>query len=183
MHLILISIAVIVAIYGVISWIASKPRGAVTPLANDGAVTVGIHDGARVTGFMTSLYTVGAAYPNGERFLLVKQGSGADNYYAPITSVLDVPIGTCTDDPAAITDPVNIQFLLGNDRTARMVAAGVIAAGKFVVTNGDGTVKQFDQTTAGIFWCVGVALTTTTTAGDLVEVAPGLMPLGVDVIT
>lgn len=164
-----------VAIMLLASWFNSRPRTKTKALANDGALTVGVHAGSRITCYHESA-------PVTTRFLLVTQGVGGDNYVKTPASVLDIPRGVCTDEPAATTDPVNIQGLLGCDQTVKMVAAGAIAAGAPVVTNGDGKVKALPNV-AGMYWCVGFAVTTSTTSGDLIEVQPSLFPLGVDVIT
>ncbi len=168
-------ILLFVALMLLASWFNSRPRTKVKSLANDGALTVGVHAGSRITCYHESA-------PVSTRFLLVTQGVGGDNYVKTPASVLDVPLGVCTDEPAATTDPINIQGLLGADQTVRMVAAGAIAAGTPVVTNGDGKIKALPSV-AGLYWCVGFARTTATTSGDLVEVMPALFPLGVDVIT
>lgn len=156
------------------AWITSRPRGRqFTPLANDGALTWGIHHGARKT------YLADAAIAT--RYMLVKAGSD-DNHMAIVSSVLDIPLGICTDEPADTVSPVNVQLLNGADRTVPMTAAGAITAGQPVVTNGDGYVKALPST-AGMYWCVGFAVTTATTLGDLVEVQPALFPIGVNVLT
>jgi hypothetical protein len=157
------------------SWFNSRPRAKTKSLANDGALTVGVHAGSRITCYHESA-------PVTTRFLLVTQGVGGDNYVKTPSSVLDVPLGVCTDEPAATTDPVNIQGLLGADQTVKMVAAGAIAAGVPVITNGDGKIKAVPNV-AGLYWCVGFSRTSATTSGDLVEVMPSLFPIGVDVIT
>lgn len=155
-------------------WLQSLFRPHREFLANDGALTVGVHAGARLSGFHDGA-------PITVRYLLAKQGN-ADNHYATITSTIDIPVAVCEDEPAATTDPVNFQHLLGADRTVRMVAAGAIAAGAFVVSNGDGKIKTLPAT-AGSYWCVGQAKTTAVNSGDLVEVAPTLMQLSVAQIT
>lgn len=143
-------------------------------LANDGALTVGIHAGGRVSGYCDSA-------PTTTRFLAMKQGN-ADNHYTVVTSVLDMPVAICTDEPAATTDQVNFQLLNANDSTVRMVAAGAIAAGAPVVTNGDGTVKALPAT-AGVYWQLGVAVTSAVLVGDLIEVQPCIQQIGVSLIT
>lgn len=142
-------------------------------LANDGGLTVGEHKGGRVTGYHDSA-------PVTTRFLLVKQGS-ADNHYATISSIADIPAAVCTDEPAATTDPVNFQFLNSAGKTQRMVASGAIAAGSLVVSNGDGKVKALPAV-AGVYWGVGYALTTAAD-GDLLEVDPCRVQVGVSFVT
>ena len=142
-------------------------------LANDGALTVGIHSGGRISGYSDAIVTT--------RFLLVKQGS-ADNHWTPVTSVLDMPVGVLLDEPAAITDQITVQLLNANDGTIKMVANGAIPAGALVVTAGDGTVKAVPST-VGVYWNVGVAVTTAVNNGDLVEVQPCVQQIGVALIT
>ena len=63
-----------------------------------------------------------------------------------------------------------------------MVANGAIPAGALVVTAGDGTVKAVPST-VGVYWNVGVAVTTAVNNGDLVEVQPCVQQIGVALIT
>lgn len=144
-------------------------------LANDNPVSIGIHQGGQVTGYLTDA-------PVTQRYSLVTQGASGDNTYKVCTSIADIPAGVCTDEPAATTDPVNIQLLNSAGKTTRMVAAGVIAAGNLVVTNGDGKVKALPAV-AGVYWGVGRAVTSATTSGDLVEVDPILQQVGVSFVT
>jgi hypothetical protein len=137
--------------------LASKWRA----LENDGALTVGIHEDGRLSGYHDSA-------PQTVRFLLAIQGS-ADNHYAIPTTLLQMPVAVCIDEPAETTDIVGFRTLLNAGETQRMVAAGAIAAGAVVVTNGDGYVKTLPDV-AGVYWQVGVAITTATTSGDQLEV-------------
>jgi hypothetical protein len=164
---------VLVAAVGFVAW-TSRPRGKTHALANDGALTVGVHAGARITGYHESA-------PVSTRFLLATKGTGDNNFRTP-TSVLDIPIAVCTDEPLATTDIVNFQGLCGADQTVKMVAAGAIPDGVPVVTNGDGKIRVLPSV-AGMYWCVGYSATTATADGELVEVYPALFTLGVDVIT
>jgi hypothetical protein len=150
---------------------STVPRDA---LANDGALTVGIHQQGQVTGLHEGA-------PITQRFLLVKQGT-ADFQYATITSIAEMPVAVCTDEPAATTDPVNFQFLNSAGKTTRMVAAAAIAAGSIVVTNGDGRIRAMPAV-AGVYWGVGVALTTASNADELVEVDPRSGQVGVSFVT
>lgn len=143
-------------------------------LANDNPLTVGEHKGSRITGYMASA-------PTTVRFMLVKKGVG-DDQYTICTSIADMPVAVCTDEPASTTDPVNFQWLNGCDKTQRMVAAGAINDGDIVVTNGDGYVKSLPNV-AGVYWQVGVACTSAASLGDLVEVAPNLGQVGVSFVT
>ena len=154
-------------------WLAARPRGAM-PLANDGALTVGEHQGGRLTGYRSDA-------PTTVRFQLVKQGA-TDNTFTVPTSIADLPVGVCYDEANAITDPVHIQMFDSAGRTIKMVAAGAIAAGSIVVTNGDGRVRQL-PTTAGIYYAVGRAVTTAVLANDLLEVDAALQQWGVSIVT
>jgi len=155
-------------------WINARPRGTV-PMANDGALTVGEHQGGRITGYHQDA-------PVTVRFLLVKQNASADNYFNTPTSVADLPIGVCYDEPAAVTDPVEIHLLGGADKTLKMRAAAAINAGQVVCTNGDGYVRALPAV-AGVYYSVGVAVTSALVAGDFIEVQPGLQQWGVSIVT
>lgn len=143
-------------------------------LANDNPVTIGIHELGQVTGTLDSA-------PLTTRFMLVKQGA-ADNAYTIITSIADIPMAVCTDEPAATTDFVNFQMLNSAGKTTRMVAGAAIPAGSLVVSNGDGRIKALPNV-AGVYWGVGVALTTANALGDLVEVDPIRVQYGVSFVT
>lgn len=166
------------------AWIAGRPRGRqLLTLANDGPISVGEHEGAKLTGYIQNINSA-TGYTYNQRFLLVKQTrDGTDNHYSLITSVLDQPVGVLYDDPAATTDIVNIRGLGGAGSTRRMIAAGAITAGDIVVSNGDGTVKTSVGLASGVYWAVGVAVTTTSALGDLVEVQPFLSQFGVNLLT
>ena len=152
-----------------------------TPLANDGASTVGIHQGGKRAGYYDGTVPIVPPTTGSSRFLLMVQGTG-DNHYNLPTSVLQMPIAVCNDEPGSATETYPFQHLLGTESTIRMQANGVIAAGQLVVTAGNGQVQPLG-TTPGVYWCVGVAMTSTTAAGDLLEVQPTLFPAGVNVIT
>jgi hypothetical protein len=147
-------------------------------LANDGAITAGRHLGGLINGYHDSA-------PVTTRYLLVTQGTAGlgDNHYKLPASVSDMPIAVCQDEPAATTDPVSFKTLLNAAETQLMVAAGAIAAGSLVLTNGDGKVKTAVGAAHGLYWCVGVALTSTVNNNDNVEVASSLFPLGVTIVT
>lgn len=166
---------VLLALFGLLATGALKlwGRRKLVSLGNDNYGSVGVHEGGRKT------YLADAAIST--RFLLVKAGSDLD-HVAVIDSVLDIPLGVCNDEPVDTTSPVTVQCLLGADTTVRMVAAHAITIGQPVVTHGDGKVEALG-TTAGMFWCVGYALTAATADGDVIEVQPTLAPIGVNVLT
>jgi hypothetical protein len=160
--------------FGLVETLALGWRRGLRAFSNDNPLTVGEHVGGRIARYHDNA-------PVTTRFLLVKHGSD-DNHVATITSEIDIPMGVCTDEPAATDDPVNVTSLLDADKTQRMVAAGAITTGQPVVTNGDGKVKALPGV-AGMYWCVGYALSATTADGQLLEVQTCLFPIGVDVIT
>ncbi len=143
-------------------------------LANDGALTVGVHQQGKITGTLSSA-------PLTTRFLLCKQGA-SDFVFTIITSIADIPMAVCNDEPAATTDPINFQLLNSAGQTLRMVAAAAIPAGSIVVTNGDGYIKALPAV-AGVYWGVGLAVTTAVSLGDLVEVDPIRGQVGVSFVT
>lgn len=167
-----------VVLLGFLAWaiITSKPAGALFALANDGAITAGRHKGGLINGYHDSA-------PVTTRYLLVTQGVSGDNHYKLPATVLDMPLAVCQDEPALTTDPVSFKTLTNAAETHLMVSAGVISAGTPIVTNGDGKVKSMSGLGAGIYWCVGFAITSAVNSGDQLEVASALFPIGVDVIT
>ena len=151
------------------------------PLANDGTSTVGIHAGGRRAGYYDGTVPIVPPTTGSNRFLLMVQGTGDSHYNLP-TSATQMPIAVCNDEPGSASETYNFQHLLGTDSTVRMQASGVISAGQLVVTAGNGQVQALGST-PGVYWCVGVAMTSTTAAGDLLEVMPTLFAAGVNVIT
>lgn len=158
------------------AYITSKPWGKTFALGNDGALTAGRHKGGLINGYHNSA-------PVTVRYLLVTQGVGGDNQYKLPATANDMPIAVCQDEPALTTDPVSFKTLLNAGETHLMVAAGAIAAGALVVTNGDGKVKTTALLAHGQYWCVGVALTSATTSGDQLEVASCLQPIVIANVT
>lgn len=144
-------------------------------LANDNPLTVGEHEEGRLTGYVDSA-------PTTVRFMLMKQALTGDNHYTICTSIADMPMGVCYDEPAANTDPVSIRLFNSAGQTLKMVAAAAIPAGSLVVTNGDGYVKALPAA-AGVYWGVGVAVTTANALGDLVEIDPSRDQIGVSFVT
>lgn len=98
------------------------------------------------------------------RHLLYK--AGTDDNHAAVCDASSAPIGTI-DDEVATADitamPVTLN-LLGRGATKRMVANGAVIPGQAVYAAASGKVGV-----SGIYH-VGIALTTTTTDGDIVEV-------------
>jgi hypothetical protein len=90
------------------------------------------------------------------------------------TSATDNIIGVCLDAPdttnaaGGLEDPLQV-ILLNSSGTIFMVASGVIAAGAFVQSNGDGAVATW--ATSGAY-CIGRTINASTAAGDILEVIP-----------
>jgi hypothetical protein len=84
----------------------------------------------------------------------------------------ELPIGVVTDEAAAAEDPVNVQ-LLGGNSTVLIGAAAPISAGTFVIGAANGKIIPLPAT-AGTHRVVGIALTSATLAGEMVEVLTGL---------
>ncbi len=99
--------------------------------------------------------------------LLVKFGStpttGVD-----VCGAANRPAGVTDESTYASGDNVTV-LLLSSDMTRKMVASGAITAGGAVYTDAGGKV-QATPTTAGVYYRVGVALTTTASDGQFLEV-------------
>jgi hypothetical protein len=87
-------------------------------------------------------------------------------------AVGELPIGVVTDEAEAAEDPVNVQ-LLGGGATALISAADPISSGTFVVGTTNGKIIPLPSA-SGTYRVVGIALTTATVAGEMVEVLTGL---------
>ena len=108
-------------------------------------------------------------YPAG-RYALVKLT--ANNTVDVSAADTDLCIGIMQDNQDSVDyptggDPVNIR-LFNAPGTALVVAAGVIAAGAEVCSNGDGAVKAW--LTGGSRPIIGQALISAGAAGDLIEI-------------
>jgi hypothetical protein len=154
MNILLIGLILSVVILGLVSWIASRPRGRqMTALAN---VAEGTYDGSR---------TFAAAATIGAPFLIAKLGAvGA----ADICGAADVPFGVFQDDVASGA-PVAVEFL-GKGRSKLMVASALITAGDLVSPAAAGKVRKLPTTPGGTYWVIGQAMSTQATDGQLVEV-------------
>ncbi len=104
-----------------------------------------------------------------ERFLLGKIGSAPDR--VNICGVADTPIGTITDEAAAIGDIVNVALLGSAPRTMRMVASAAIVQGALLEPAANGRV-QTSTLSVGTHQVVGRALDTAAAAGEVIEVDP-----------
>ncbi|MDR1456449.1 MAG: DUF2190 family protein [Puniceicoccales bacterium] len=84
----------------------------------------------------------------------------------------ELPIGVVTDEAEAADDPINVQ-LLGSGSTVLISAADPISSGTFVVGTANGKIIPLPSE-SGTYRVVGIALTTATMAGEVVEVLTGL---------
>lgn len=103
------------------------------------------------------------------RYLLVAQGTDG-NHFA-VCGVADIPIGVCTDEPAAAEDPADIAFLNATNKTVRMVASEAITKDEAVFTAASGKVQD-EPATAGTYYLVGYARSAAAADGDVIEVEP-----------
>ncbi len=97
--------------------------------------------------------------------------SGSDTAHVAVCGASSVPLGVIADEASAAGDEVAVQLLGSSASTLVMVAAGAIAAGAPVYTAASGRVSALSAT-AGTYYCVGVALTAASAAGDAIEVDP-----------
>ena len=111
---------------------------------------------------------------------LLKEGATPGSTVAIIAAVTDKPAFIALDGADAIGDPVTCGLLNATNVTRKMIAAGAIAAGSAVFSNGDGTVTGV-PVAAGEYWEVGQARSSATGAGDILEVEP-CVPCRVQVI-
>lgn len=129
----------------------------VLDLANQG-------DGA--LGAETGRFTLFAEATIATRYLLVKKGSG-DNEFTT-NGATDRPIGVCEDEPAA-GDPASIHgFGLGGG-SMTVVASKAIAVGDECFTAAGGKVSD-----AAAGYSVGFALTAAAADGERLQIAPNL---------
>lgn len=86
------------------------------------------------------------------RYLLVKVGSDAD--HIAVCTAADLPVGVCTDQPAAAEDPVNVTLLGISRGTVKMMCATAIAAQTDVYAAAAGFVTAIPGS-AGTYYRVG----------------------------
>ncbi|HZZ19159.1 MAG TPA: DUF2190 family protein [Opitutaceae bacterium] len=104
------------------------------------------------------------------RFLLAKQGS--DSLHIATTALAsDQPLGINYDSADAIGDLVVVELLGAAKGTKRATCSGAITAGQDIYTDVNGQV-QAEPVAAGAYWLIGRAVTTTVSAGDIVEFSP-----------
>ncbi|HNX04680.1 MAG TPA: DUF2190 family protein [Opitutales bacterium] len=97
--------------------------------------------------------------------------NGSDASHIALCGASNVPLGIIADEASAAGEDVAVLLLGSSGTTLGMVAAGAINAGSLVYTAANGRVSALSAT-AGTYYCVGVALTAATTAGDSIEVDP-----------
>jgi hypothetical protein len=154
MNTLLVILALVTAIFGLCSWIASRPRGhQFRPLAN---VAEGTYDGSRTFNAESALTT-----PH----LLVTLGAAVGG--ADICGASDQPMGFAQDS-AAQNDGVAVEFL-GRGRTKLGVASAAITLGDRLVPAAAGKVRKL-PTEPGTYWIIGDAHSTQGTANQLVEI-------------
>jgi hypothetical protein len=103
------------------------------------------------------------------RYLLGTVGS--DSVHVAINGANTVPFGVIADEAAASGEEVSVELLGAASTTTRMVASAAIAIGSLVYTAASGRVSTLSAT-SGTYYCVGVALSAASAAGDVIEVDP-----------
>lgn len=97
--------------------------------------------------------------------------TGSDASHVAICGASNVPLGVIADEAAAAGEDVAVQLLGSSASTLSMVAAGAVTAGSLVYTAANGRVSALSAT-SGTYYCVGVALSPASAAGDSIEVDP-----------
>jgi len=103
------------------------------------------------------------------RYLLGTTGSDAQ--HVAVGGASTIPIGVIADEASSAGDEVAVELLGASNSTVRMVASAAITAGSLVYTAASGKVSALSST-AGTYYCVGVALTAASSSGDVIEVDP-----------
>ncbi|MBN1404459.1 MAG: DUF2190 family protein [Opitutales bacterium] len=103
------------------------------------------------------------------RFLLGRVGS--DEEHVAICGASNVPFGIIDDSASGAEEDVAVQLLGCAGSTVRMLSAGAVPAGSLVYTAANGRVSTLSAT-AGIYYCVGMALISASGADELIEVDP-----------
>lgn len=151
-------ILALVAIALLVSYIASRPRGAkFTPLANV------------AEGFIPPVKTYLADTAVGTRYLLAKPGT--DENHVGICGVNDIPKGIFTDEAEAAEDSVAVALFGMHKDGALGIASAAIAVDAFVVPAANGQLRTLPATT-GTYYIVGRCTKAAANAGDKVEFVP-----------
>ena len=146
--------AIIIALMGLVNGLRRRPK--TVQFAN---ISGGTHDGS---------YTKKTDAAVSTRYLLGKVGSDVDHIAACGAS--EIPVGVITDEASAAEELVAVELLGVTKRTLRMVASEAIDAGEHVYTAASGKVQDLPAG-AGTYYEVGLALTSASADGDLIEVA------------
>jgi hypothetical protein len=160
---------VVLAVLGFKTVWTSRPRGrGLHGFANEKSQSCGVKPGNHRSGYVTAAGT--------HLYYLYGQGA-TDDTYTLIAANTTKPVGVVTDYPGSTTRVYAFDGLLGADRTVLMVASATVSAGALVYSYGDGTVRTLTVSgggSAGTYWCVGMAMTTSDSGGGIIEVAPTL---------
>jgi hypothetical protein len=126
------------------------------------------------TYFANSAQTLATTAPWTYRYSVVIFGT--DQFHCAVGQAAgEVVLGICWDLPDLPQDPVQVAICDAIQGTSLVVATGVIAAGTFLKSNGDGTVIALGAT--GATTCmIGTALTASTATGDYIECSLALAP-------
>jgi hypothetical protein len=144
MNALLIIAITLVAIFALVAFVASRPRGhQLTPLAN--SITSGTHSGD-----MQIVLEEAVA----RRHLMLKKGA-ADNG-ALICTAADKPM-CLAEDQGAIADNIAMHRLGMGGRTALGVASGAIAANARLSPAAGGKIRTLPAG-AGTYWVCGEAI-------------------------
>jgi hypothetical protein len=153
MHTLVTLLSVFVAIFLLVSWIASRPRG------HQLSALVNIAEGFQPA---KKTYLTDAAVA--QRYLLAKHGTDAS--HAGICGVGDIPLGIYTDEATAAEEGVNVDKFGLSDEGKLGIASGAIAVGEYLVPGAAGTVRKL-PTAAGTYYIIGRA---TSAAADTEKV-------------
>lgn len=105
------------------------------------------------------------------RYLLVKKGTAANGIL--INGATDRPWGVCLDEPAS-GDKATVGILGATVGTLKVIAGAAVTAGSKVYTAASGKVTGTHAT--GVY-CLGIAVTSASSDGDLVEISPRIPTL------
>lgn len=172
-------------------------------LANVGE---GFHARGLKTYYPADVVPNSTSNPYNSRYLLVKQApqgtvlgasiapgwtvNADDICYILGAADISIPLGVMTDDigNAALNAPPyssNVQLLGGaNEATILLVTDKQVQAGQLLVPSltAAGNASTVPAV-AGVYWCVGMALSTSEGATTLIEADPERFPISVDEIT
>lgn len=108
-----------------------------------------------------------ASFLNKRHYIAVR-GTDPVTQILVATSVDDVPLGPCTDEPA-VGEYGNVALLGNAQGTMKVVAGGTVTAGEIAILGADGRVNTSTGAAADTYWSIGRFLTSGT-VGQLVEI-------------